>query len=313
MASKLGSWKITNGGTSHFFAILRRISLRIENSSTSRNICSPTYFSETEFPDEYALGQLMLTHSNIDRAGAMISASVIKNIQDISIYWRTTYTSKIYICYQLNGTGDWKELHSMSDSNIDDGVPIAGNYSGERGWDAHGYTTFNSSSWTTKELYGADAKLAFVIAGKVSGNLPLSAICINSNKAAVRYLNALSYRDHVCSENGENNYYNLYKGVSDNTHNQALFQLATEHADADFLAQYEVAGSKTSEVNALGLYNHLVTSIPSLGEVKASSARVNGGFGNSSDNSATIAIVVISAVSISTITLLLVLKKKKRV
>ena len=78
--------------------------------------------------------------------------------------------------------------------NMNDSEKIVGNYSGTRGWDQYGYTTFNSESWTTKELYGADARIAFVCteAPTESGSFPLSSILINANKAAVRYLNVLS-------------------------------------------------------------------------------------------------------------------------
>lgn len=246
----------------------RLTSFRLENNSTNLNIQNASAFPEADYPDEYGIGQLMSTHSSVTRSGAMITDRVIKDIRDISLFWRTSYTQKIYICYQLDGETEWKELHSMTDSDIDDGVPMAGNYTGTRGWDAYGYTTFNSSSWTTKELYGKDAKLAIVIGGTISGNLPLSAIMINANKSAVRYLNALSYQDKICSSNGENLYFDLRNTTEDYVHNQALFQLATEKATGEFLAEYNVAGAKTSETTALGLYNHLVGAIPGLGTAK---------------------------------------------
>ena len=172
--------------------------------------------------------------------------------------------------------------------NCDDDLRIAGNYSGTHGWDAKGYTTFNSESWTTKELYGANAKIALVIAGKESGNLPLSAILINANNAAVRYLNTLSYKDNICSANGTNMYFDLNKGQSDGVHNQDLFQLATERAEGSFLADYIVVGGKTTEYYALGLYNHLVTSIPALGSVKAASSN----YFMNMNNNANVAIIV---------------------
>ena len=286
---------------------------RLQCDSSTGTITNTTAYPEATYPDEYALGQVMAGKS-LTRVGAMISKVAIKNIQDISIFWRTTYTERIYIMYQIEGETEWQQLHSMTDSDIDDSVPIPGNYTGSRGWDAHGYTTFNSSSWTDKPLYGANAKIAILTAGKaVSGNFPISAILINSNKAAVRYLNTLTYKDHVCSENGTNNYMNLNKSVSDYVHNQALFQLATERADGNFLQEYICTGTKSSEYYILGLYNHLVTSIPALGSVKTSSARFYNPLGNNKDSTAIMVVTILSVVSVSSIILLVVSKKKKRI
>lgn len=238
---------------------------RLECNSSDKTITNTEKYPEATYPDEYALGQIM-TGKSMTRVGAMISKVAIENIQDISIYWRTTYTERIYIMYQISGETEWKQLHSMTDSDIDDGVPIAGNYTGTRGWDAHGYTTFNSSSWHDKDLYGATAKIAILTAGKsVSGNIPISAIVINQERAAVRYLNALTYRDNICTDG---NLIDLHKSTSDYSHNQALFQLATERVSGSALAEYDLAGTKTSDLNALSFYNHLVTAIPGLGQTK---------------------------------------------
>ena len=288
-----------------------RLYVQLENNSSNWNICNSTSFPQSTSPDEYALGQLVIATGKA-KGASLVSTSVIQNIQDMSFYWRSSYSTKVLLCYQLENETEWKVFHTM---NMNDSEKIVGNYSGTRGWDTYGYTTFNSSSWSTKELCGANAKIAFVCteAPTESGNFPLSAILINANNAAVRYLNLLSYHDNVCSDNGVDKTFDLNKGQNDNVHNQDLFQLATERASGDFLAQYSVAGTKTNESTALGLYNHLVLSIPALGSVKTSSARFYNPLGNNKDSTAIMVVTILSVVSVSSIILLVVSKKKKRV
>ena len=243
----------------------RLTTVRLECNSSDKTIKNTTSFPEADYPDEYALGQVM-TGKSLNRVGAMISTVAISDIEDISIFWRTTYTERIYIMYQISGETEWKQLHSMTDSDIDDGVPIPGNYTGTRGWDAHGYTTLNSSSFKEKDLYGATAKIAILTAGKsVSGNLPISAILINQKRAAIRYLNSLTYRENICLDG---NILDLHRTTEDYSHNEALFQLATERVDGADLAEYTLAGNKTTDTNARSFYNHLVTEMPGLGSVK---------------------------------------------
>lgn len=248
-----------------------RLYIQLENNSSNWNICKASSFPQETSPDEYALGQLV-TAAGKAKGASMVSTTAITNIQDMTFYWRSSYSTKVLICYQLDGETEWKVFHTI---NMDETTEkILGNYSGTRGWDTYGYTTFNSSSWTTKELYGATAKIAFVCteAPTESGSFPLSAVLINANNAAVRYLNMLSYQDHVCSDNGTDMQFNLNKGQSDKAHNQDMFQMITERADGNFLANYALAGTKSSETTTLGLYNHLVASIPALGTAKVASS-----------------------------------------
>lgn len=286
-----------------------RLYIQLENNSSNWNICKPESFPQATYPDEYAIGQL-ITAAGCAKGAVMFSTTAIKNIKDISFYWRSSYAKKAFICYQIDGETEWKVMHTM---NMNDSEKIVGNYSGTRGWDTYGYTTFNSESWTTKELYGKTAKIAFACteAPTESGSFPLSAICINANNAAVRYLNALSYQDNVCSANGTNKYFDLTKGQADNVHNQDLFQLATEHADGSFLANYTVAGTKTSEYYTLGLYNHLVSSIPGLGEAKSASGSIFRMTIGNNGNLAVIISVSIAAAAVIGAGLFLGLKKRK--
>ena len=237
----------------------------------------------------------------------MISETAISNITDLSFFWRSSYAQKVYIVYQLSGETEWKILSGTGSPD--------GNYTGSHGWDTRGYSTFNSGSWKEKELYGATAKIGIACteAPSESGSLPISAVLVNVNKAAVKYLNLLTYNEHICSENGENKQFDLTKGQSDKVHNQDLFQLATEYAEGSFLGEYICTGTKTSEYYILGLYNHLVTSIPTLGSVKASSSRLIGGFINSVERNTYTVIAIIAVVSISSVILFAFIKKKKEI
>ena len=186
----------------------------------------------------------------------MIMDSYIDELNDFSVFWRSNaYGTKFAICYQIYG-GEWQRLSNT----------VAGNYTGTRGWDAHGYSTFKSDGWKTKDLYKQKVRLAFAVtnSGSDHGNFRPSAIVINANKAAVRYLNTLSYKEGACSDTT----YDLRKSAADNVHNQDLFQLATEKASGEFLAEYSVAGTTTSETNVLSFYNYLVREIPDLGSAK---------------------------------------------
>ena len=287
-----------------------RAYLQIE-SSANHNLKDTTAYPQATKPDEYGIANLF--SSSYSHISAMYTTTAIKNITDISIYWRSSYTKRAYICYQLDGETSWKKYADIARADNGD---IKGNYSGTRGWDTFGYLTSKSSTWTGHELYGKTAKIAIACTEKSSseeGNFPVSAILINNNKAAVRYLNKLTYHDNVCSDNGENKSFDLNKGQSDNVHNQDLFQLATENATGSFLGDYICAGSKTSEYYILGLYNHFVTSIPALGSVKASSARLFSPLGKNENSTAIMVVTILSVVSVSSITLLVVFKKKRRV
>lgn len=289
-------WKFTCGrvknDTANGF-----ITFGIESHSTTGNI-----FDETAYPDgtdEHAIGVLTKgSADNVTECSAMIMQSYITELNDFSVYWRNApYGTKFSICYQIEGQ-DWKRLDNK------------GNFSGgTRGWDALGYSTFNSGSWTTKDLYKAKVRLAFGItnSGSDHGNFRPSAIIINSNNAAVKYLNALSYREGICTTDSQ---FDLNLGQASNRHNQDLFHLATERADAEFLGEYYLTGTKSSEYYALGLYNHLVTEIPALGSVKVPSSQMMLVKSNSSN---IIAIVCISTsvVAIAAGGLLIGLKKKK--
>ena len=278
------------------------VTFGIETHGTTGNILDATKYPEGT--DEYAIAQLTIGSStNLTECSAMILNSYIDGLNDFSVYWRNNaYGSKFSICYQVEG-GSWKRLSNT----------VAGNYTGTRGWDAKGYTTFNSSSWTTKDAYQARVKLAFAVtnSGSDHGNFRPSAILINANNSGVRYLNTLSYQDNICSDNGENKSFDLNKGQTENVHNQDLFQLATERAEASFLDQYTVNGTKTSATSALDLYNHLVESVPGLGAVKGSAQRYNISANN---KSAIVPVIVVTCVaSVSAITIICVLKKRRKV
>lgn len=262
-----------------------RLYVQLENNSSNWNICKESSFPNSgDTADFYAIGQLIVG-KGYAKGAAMITNTPITNIQDLSFFWRSSYTQKVYIVYQLDGQTEWKILDGTGSSD--------GNYTGTHGWDAKGYTTFSSGSWTTKELYGATAKvgLACTEAPTESGSIPVSAVLINANKAAVRYVNMLSFHEHVCSSNGTDLSFDLSKGQSDKVHNQDLFQLATERAEGSFLGDYINVGTKTSEYFVLGLYNHLVTSIPALGSVKTASSNY---FMNMTNNASVVIIVSIS-------------------
>lgn len=284
------------------------------------NIKDATTYPEATKPDEYQIGHLF--GSDYLHVSAMFTTTAIKNIQDISIFWRSSYTKRAYICYKLDGENSWKRYVDIARYDADDGAgnkagDLKGNYAGTKGWDAHGYLTSLSSSWNGHELYGKTAKIAIACTEKTTkngavteeGNFPISAIIINQNKAAVRYLNTLTYMDDICSDNGENKYYDLNKGQSENVHNQDLFQLATERAEASFLANYLCTGSKTSAYYILDLYNHLVTKVPGLGSIKAASSRYVVSNTNKTNNVAII--VVSSVVAISAVSILCFIKKRK--
>ena len=262
-------------------------------SSASHNLKDSTAYPQADYPDEYAIANLF--SSSYYHVSAMYTTTAIENIEDVILYWRSSYTKRAYLCFQVEG-GSWTRY---ADINRNSDGKIIGNLTGTRGWDTYGYQASKSSSWASSPLKGATAKIAIACCEMVNkngevteeGNFPVSAILINPNKAAVRYLNALSYQDHVCSSNGENLFFDLNKGQSDNVHNQDLFQLATERADGSFLADYVCAGTKTSEYYVLGLYNHLVTSIPALGSVKAASSNY---FMNMTNNANVVIIVSVS-------------------
>ena len=120
-----------------------RLYIQLENNSSNWNICNATSFPQASSPDEYALGQLV-TAAGKAKGASMVSTTVIKNIQDMSFYWRSSYSTKVLLCYQLENETEWKVFHTM---NMNDSEKIVGNYSGTRGWDKYGYTTFNSDSW----------------------------------------------------------------------------------------------------------------------------------------------------------------------
>ena len=271
--------------------------LRASNSSGTYSICNTSEYTEADNPDEYAIGQL-LAGKSMTYGGAMISTNAYEDIRDISFFWRYTEAERIYICYKI-GDAEWKILDGTSSIN--------GNYTGTRGWDAHGYTTFNSGSWTSKELYGATARLALVVAGTGACDVQLGGLVINASRAAVRYLNAMTYHDNICDNASD---IDLHKGESDSACNQYSFQLATEHADGAFLNEYSVVGTKTQHTNALEFYNYLVAKIPELGSAKAPSSQMMLVKSNSSN---IIAIVCISTsvVAIAAGGLLIGLKKKK--
>lgn len=242
-----------------------RAYVQLETSST-HNIKDETAYPQATKPDEYGISHLF--SSSYSHISAMYTTTAISNITDISIYWRSSYTKRAYICYQLEGETTWKKYVDIARNDAGD---IKGNFAGTRGWDTFGYLTSKSSSWKTHELYGKTAKIAIACTEKASGeegNFPISAILINANKAAVRYLNALTYRDNICSSNGENMFYDLRKSAADNVHNQDLFHLATEQADGEFLENYELAGTKTEVKNARDFYNMLASKVSGLGEVK---------------------------------------------
>ena len=268
-----------------------RLYIQLENNSSDWNICNAESFPQDTNPDEYAIGQIILA-DGCAKGASMVSTTAIANIQDISVYWRTSYTKRIYVLYQLEGETEWKKLSGTGSND-------AGNYTGERGWDAHGYTTFRSESWKTKELYGATAKIAIACteAPTESGNLPLSAIVINADKAAAKYLNHLSYNEGVCDAETK---FDLKKTEADKTHNQQFFQMVTERASADFLNDCVITGTKTTETNALSMYNYFVSVIPGLGTVKTPSTRYFGSL-FAGGNYATATVVLVSALTVITI------------
>ena len=272
--------------------------IRASNSSSEYNICDATQYPEATAPDEYAIGQL-LAAEGATFGGAMISTTTYKNITDISFYWRYQENAKkIIICYQIEGQ-PWKTLSGTGSVN--------GNYTGTRGWDTYGYTTFNSSSWKEKELYGANARIALAIGGTKAAEMQMGAVLINANQSAVRYLNALGYWAGICD--GTSNI-SLDKNQEDSACNQDVFQLATERAEGSFLANYNVVGDKTTETNALSMYNYLVSSIPALGSVKAASSRSILAIA-SNNNVIIIAGVSIVLICASGVALYFFLRKKK--
>ena len=280
--------------------------------TSSINMYNTTQYDAENHPEEYAIARLLETEdaTYAKYGSAMISNSVLTDINDISLYWRTSSARRLFVCYQLNGTGDWKRLCTF---NMQDSGYIEGNIKGTRGWDTYGFTTFRLDGWATHELNGASAKLAFVISNheyKDDGtDIHLSAININANKSAVRYLNSMSYREGHCT-NGS--LMDLHLTAANNSHSQDLYQLATENADGDFLANYDIFGNKTSETTALGLHNYLVSAISGLGEAKVSAANPyspatnNGGLGVFIVVGAS-ALVAACALSITTV---VIIKKK---
>ena len=282
------------GGTTRYTTLLRA-----SNSSGTYNICNATEYPESTNPDEYAIGQL-LAGKEMTFGGAMISTQYFDTVEDLSFYWRYTEASRIYVCYQIEGQS-WKILEGTSS--------VSGNYSGTRGWDTYGYTTFNSGSWKTKELYQAKAKIALVVAGTKACDVQLGGVVINASRSADRYLNALTYQQNICDDSAVTS---LKKGTADSFSNQDVFQLATENADGNFLANYSVVGSKSTESNALHLYNYLVTEIPALGSVKVASSNVLGIMNmNNSANIAVIASVSVAAAAVIGTGLFLGLRKRK--
>ena len=278
-----------------------RLYIQLENNSSNWNICKAESFPEATCPDEFAIGELIKAQG-FAKGACLITTTAIPNVHDLSFFWRSQYTQKVFIVYQIQGQ-EWKILSGTGSPN--------GNYTGTRGWDALGYTTFNSGTWTEKELYGATAKIGIAIteAPSESGNLPVSAVLVNADKAAVRYLNTLSYQEHVCSDNGVDKSFDLNKGQSENVHNQDLFQLATERATAESLANYEVAGSKTTATSALDLYNHLVTNVSGLGSVKGAAQHYN--LISNNKNTLVPAVIITCVVSASAMTILILIKKRK--
>lgn len=276
--------------------------------TSSINMYDSTQFGEGT--DEYALTSVLQAAdpTYTVRGGAMISNTVMTDIQDISIFWRYTDCRRFFVCYQLENTTEWKILTTF---NMQDSGIIEGNYRGTRGWDAYGFTTFNLDNWNTHELKGANAKIAFVASHNTfEGNMQLSSLLINANKTAVRYLNYLSCRDKLCTTEG-GNYKDLHLTKNENSHVQDLFQLVTEKADPSFLASYTVKGTKTTEKTALGLYNHFVSTIPGLGNVKVPNASVMGGLFSGNSTNATI--VLVCALTIATIgfSAYFILRKKR--
>ena len=269
--------------------------VQLENSKSKTNICNAEQFPEADFPNEYAIGQI-LTAEGYKQGAVMYTKDYIDSVLDFQFYWRSSYTQKIFILYQIEGQ-DWQVLSKK------------GNVAGDRGWDANGYSTFESSSWAEKELCHAKARLGIACteAPEESGSMPINAVCINADYAAVRYLNVLSYQDNMCS--GETGY-NLNLGEEQLKHNQDLFKLATEKADADNLAAYSVLGSKTKETTALGLYNHFVESIPELGDVKGLAVE-HVANSTTYTSSSIVAIAVIASVALVAVTAVVVTKKIK--
>ena len=290
-------WKFTCGRVKNDTA-KNFITFGIESHGTTGNILDASAYPEGT--DEYAIGKLTVGSStNVTECSAMIMQSYINELNDFTVYWRSAhYGNKFAICYQIEGQ-EWKRLAT------------AGNFSGgTRGWDANGYSTFSSESWTTKDLYKAKVKLAFAVtnAGSDHGNFRPSAILINASKAAVRYINALSYKEGVCTADTQ---YDLHLGQSANRHNQDLFQLATERADAATLQEYLVVGPQTQAYTALDLYNHLVGAIPALGEAKV--VATNRLAIIKKNDYVGIIVVTTSIISITSLLIILSIKRKKHV
>ena len=290
------TWKFTCGrvknDTSKGF-----VTFRLETHGTTGNIMDTTKYPEGT--DEYAIANLLKgSATDLTEGTAIISDGYFDELNDFSFFWRGQYATKIAVCYQIEGQ-EWVRISNAS------------NVSGSRGWDTGGYSTFNSSSWTTKDAYKAKVKLALACSniGGDHGNITLSAIRVNANNAAVRYLNALSYREGMCTADTQ---YDLHLGKADNRHNQDLFQLATENAEGAFLEQYTLAGTKTQAANALDMYNNYVSKVEGLGEAKVSAANLyspatnNGGLGVFIVIGAS-ALVAACALSITTV---VIIKKK---
>ena len=276
---------------------------------TKSNIFNTTIYNSADYPDEYAIGQLLV---NSDHAtfsvygGSMISSSTIENITDISFYWRYSEAARFHILYQLNGTGDWALLTTCCISEIS--YKIEGNYSGTMGGLAvNGFKTANLEGWTSSPLYNQNAKLAFVVAGNSAGDMQISGFVINANKSTVKYLDKLAGLDNICDGSSAQD---LHKTYADYSHNQDLFQFVTGDAVGSELENYTLTGTKTTETHVLNFYNHLVSKVPGLGSIKAASSKLI--FENSgSSNVIAIVCIATSVVAIAAGGLLIGLKKKK--
>ena len=110
-------------------------------------------------------------------------------------------------------------------------------------------------------------------------------------------LNHLSYNEGVCDAETK---FDLKKTEADKTHNQQFFQMVTERASADFLNDCVITGTKTTETNALSMYNYFVSVIPGLGTVKTPSTRYFGSL-FAGGNYATATVVLVSALTVITI------------
>lgn len=286
------------------------------NSSTANVLDTSVYPADGDFNKVGLLTKGSDSDQNVSRVSVLMTSDYIDEVNDFSFYWRSVYARKLSICYKIEGQ-DWVRLSSYNTVSSN-----GGNYTGTRGWDAYGYTTFNLSGWASHELKGAKAKLAIAITniGSDDGNIVLSAVLINSKYAAVRYLNTLSYQNHICSDNDyeegkahKKYYYNLNNSSANGTHNQDMFKLATERVSADELADYEIFGEETSERNALSFYNYLVSSISGLGDVKSpSSVKFFNGIASFENGDTLLIIISVSAVSFATLGFVLFKKSKKQ-